>query len=284
MSSFVHIVRYSFALILFLTTNGVAIWLIGAGLSKIGLVGLLGLAIIATFIAERIAPYEPIWNQAQGDRARDIIHAIVNEGSTIFAVILLPLISSFGVGANLWPRDWPLWTQLLTAILIADFGITLAHYASHRISWLWRLHAVHHSVRRLYGFNGLMKHPLHQTIELIAGTLPLILLGITQDIAALLALAVAVQLLLQHTNTDIRVGPLTYVWAVAPGHRLHHRASETEGDVNFGLFTLIWDHMLGTFRHPLDQVREDEIGLARRKNYPVSYSDQLIEPFRKAHE
>ncbi len=281
MSSFAPIVRYSFAPILFLVTNGVAIWLITAGLSKIGLAGLLGLAIIASLLAERIAPYEPQWNQAQGDRARDIIHATVNEGSTIFAVALLPVISSFGFGANLWPHEWPLWLQLLMAILIADFGITLAHYSSHRISWLWRLHAVHHSVRRLYGFNGLMKHPLHQTIELIAGTLPLILLGITMDVAALLALAVALQLLLQHTNADIRIGSLGYIWAVAPGHRLHHRASETEGNVNFGLFTLMWDHLLGTFRHPRRQVRNDEIGLADSFDYPATYSGQLIEPFRK---
>ena len=281
MSPLIPTVRYGFAPILFLGANGVAIWMVNAGLSKIGLVALLGVAIIATFVAERIAFYEPQWNQAQGDRARDIIHAAVNEGSTIFAVALLPIISAFGIGANLWPHEWPLWMQLLTAILIADFGITLAHYASHRISWLWRLHAVHHSVRRLYGFNGLMKHPLHQTIELTAGTLPLILLSIPMDVAALLALAVAVQLLLQHTNADIRVGPLVYVWAVATGHRLHHRASETEGDVNFGLFTLIWDHLLGTFRHPGELVCKDEIGLAGRLAYPETYSGQLIEPFRK---
>ena len=99
------------------------------------------------------------------------------------------------------------------------------------------------------------------------------------DVAALLALAVAVQLLMQHTNTDIRIGPLTYVWAVAPGHRLHHRASETEGDVNFGLFTLIWDHLLGTFRYPHEPVSKEEIGLAGRLDYPENYSGQLIEPF-----
>ena len=281
MSPLILTVRYGFAPILFLGANGVAIWMVTAGLPEVSLAILLGIAILVTFIAERIAPYEQMWNHPQDDRVRDIVHATVNEGSSIFAVALLPVISSFGIGGNLWPHELPLWVQLLVAILIADFGITLAHFASHRISWLWSLHAVHHSVKRLYGFNGLMKHPLHQTIELIAGTLPLIVLGMPQDIAALLALAVAVQLLLQHTNANIRVGPLGYVWAVAPGHRLHHRASVTEGDVNFGLFTLIWDHLLGTFRYPHEPVRKDEIGLAGRIAYPVTYLDQLIEPFGK---
>lgn len=77
-----------------------------------------------------------------------------------------------------------------------DAGITLAHFASHRITVLWRCHAVHHSARRMYGFNGLMKHPIHQSIETLAGTLPLIVLGLPSDVALVLVFAVAIQLLL----------------------------------------------------------------------------------------
>lgn len=107
---------------------------------------------------------------------------------------------------------------------MADLGITLAHYVSHRAEWLWRLHAVHHSVERMYGFNGLMKHPLHQAIETAAGTAPLVVVGMPLDVGALLGFAVAIQLLLQHSNVDMRAGPLAYLWAVAPGHRHHHLA------------------------------------------------------------
>lgn len=49
---------------------------------------------------------------------------------------------------------------------MADLGITLMHWLSHRSALLWRLHAVHRSVHRIYGLNGLMKHPL------ITGTAP----------------------------------------------------------------------------------------------------------------
>ena len=166
-------------------------------------------------------------------------------------------------------------------ILIADFGITMAHYASHKIEALWRLHAVHHSVARMYGFNGLMKHPLHQAIELTAGTTPLLLMGMPLEIGALLGFAAAIQLLLQHSNTDMRVGPLIYLWAVAPGHRHHHLAHKVKGDVNFGLFTMLWDHLLGTFVKDRPQPRDGELGVAGRPDYPVGYSAQLVEPFRR---
>ena len=69
---------------------------------------------------------------------------------------------------------------------------------------------------------------------------------LTQQIAWLLIVAIALQLLLQHSNVDIRVGPFKYILALAPAHRFHHLNSARDGDVNFGLFTMIWDWMLGS--------------------------------------
>ena len=76
--------------------------------------------------------------------------------------------------------------------------------------------------------------------------LPLLLLGIPERVMAVLAFAVAVQLLLQHANVDMRMGPLRHVFAWAPLHRFHHMKYGTAGDVNFGLFLTCWDRLLGT--------------------------------------
>ena len=81
-----------------------------------------------------------------------------------------------------------------------------------------------------------MKHPLHLLLEAAGGMLPLLLLGIPEPLMAVLAFAVAVQLLLQHANVDMRMGPLRHVFAWAPVHRFHHMKYGTAGDVNFGLF------------------------------------------------
>ncbi|MFC6581206.1 sterol desaturase family protein [Planomonospora parontospora] len=149
------------------------------------------------------------------------------------------------------------------------------------IGLLWRFHAVHHSVKRFYGFNGLMKHPLHQTLEMSAGVVPLILIGLPVDVAAALAVAVAVQLLLQHSNADYRIGALKYVLALNEGHRLHHLKWAGVGDVNFGLFTLVWDHLLGTFSYdPARSFTSEQLGMAAKPDYPAAYLAQLAEPFR----
>lgn len=279
MSLFRFVLQYAYAPAFFLGFLGAATALVSAGLPHWTLVIALLVAIATSFVAEAALPYEVEWNRPSGDQLRDIAHALVNEGSIMISLLVLPLIAAAVPGVALWPGDWPLWAQLGLAILIADFGITLAHYASHKIDALWRLHAVHHSVARMYGFNGLLKHPVHQAIELAAGTAPLILIGVPQDIAWLVAFAVGIQLLLQHSNVDMKIGPLVYLWAVAPAHRHHHIASSTDGDVNFGLFTSLWDHMLGTFRGDRKTPGAGEIGVAGRPDYPSGYLEQLAEPF-----
>jgi sterol desaturase/sphingolipid hydroxylase (fatty acid hydroxylase superfamily) len=275
------IIRVFYAPAFFVGFLSVAIALVGGGAPAWVLPILLALALAVSALAERLAPYEPVWNQSHGDTARDVTHAIVNETAIALSVFALPLAATFVPDFGLWPSDWPLWVQLGFAIIVADFGITIAHYASHRIGALWALHAVHHSVKRMYGFNGLLKHPLHQAIELTAGTAPLLLLGMPQDVAWLVAFAVAIQLLLQHSNVDMKIGPLVHIWAVAPAHRHHHLASDTDGDVNFGLFTSLWDHLLGTFRADRPTPKAGEIGVSGRPDYPRGYLDQLIEPFRQ---
>ncbi|MFI7524370.1 sterol desaturase family protein [Nocardia salmonicida] len=272
--------RYGYAPSMLLGINGVGIALAATGANKLWLVALLGLAIAMSFTAERLLPYQAAWNNSHGDTGRDTAHGFVNETLILGSVAAIPVLAAILPGDGIWPHTWPFVVQVLVAILVADLGITLAHFASHKISLLWRFHAVHHSVQRFYGFNGLMKHPLHQTIEMAAGVTPLLFVGIPVPVAAALSLAVAVQLLLQHSNADYRVGPFKYVLALNEGHRFHHLKWAGIGDVNFGLFTLVWDHLLRTYSYdPHRRFSSDDLGMAAKPDYPVGYLAQLAEPF-----
>lgn len=145
---------------------------------------------------------------------------------------------------------------------------------------LWRLHAVHHSITRMYGLNGLMKHPLHQSVEMTAGVAPLILIGLPVDVASVLALAVAIQLLLQHSNADYRIGPAKHLLALNEGHRFHHLKWAGVGDVNFGLFTLLWDHLMHTHAYdPARRFDSTQLGIAAKPHFPSGYLQQMRYPF-----
>lgn len=273
--------RTIYAPLLSFGTIGSGLWLVAGDFPLWSLVLILLLAIVVSFWVERIFPYEPDWNRAKDERVKDILHAIFNEGLLIVAILMIPVLSALAPWPSLWPSQFPLWFQLAISVIIADFGITMVHYASHRFDWLWTFHAPHHAAQKLYGFNGFVKHPVHQGLEMIAGTLPLILLGMPIEIGALLGLAVAIQLLLQHSNVDIQLGILARFWAIAPVHRLHHRNHSGEGDVNFGLFLTIWGNLLGTAaKEPYLKLESKDLGIEGRQDYPKSYWGQLAEPFR----
>lgn len=275
------LLRYAYAPAMLVGAPWAAIALVSEGRSKWLLALLLLGAILTSFLVERLIPYDKDWNRSHDDAGRDIMHFLVNETANVLSVLALPLVAMLIPWEGIWPHDWPLWLQVLLAVIAADFGLTIAHYYSHKWDWLWRFHAVHHSVKRMYGFNGLMKHPIHQAIELVAGTTPLVLAGMPQDVAFLFAFCVAIQLLLQHSNADVRIGPLRYVLALSPVHRFHHIKWPVEGDVNFGLFTTLWDRMLGTAHYaPRRVFTSDDIGIGAEPRYPARYLAQLVEPFR----
>jgi sterol desaturase/sphingolipid hydroxylase (fatty acid hydroxylase superfamily) len=258
------------------------IWLASSDRPEVVLL-LVGAAAIATsFAAEQIAPYRPEWNRSFGDRGRDIAHAVVNETLGFASLALLPLLDGRLTIVDLWPSSWPFGLQVLFAVVVADLGITVTHRISHRVGCLWQLHAVHHSVTRFYGFNGLIKHPLHQAVELAAGVTPLVLIGLPANVASVLALCVVIQLLLQHSNVDYAVGPAGRWLALNQAHRFHHVNTPGEGDVNFGLFLTVWDRwILRTYRWAPDRsFSSDDLGISGRPDYPIGYLDQLREPFR----
>ncbi|MCZ0732556.1 MULTISPECIES: sterol desaturase family protein [Mycobacteriaceae] len=275
------IVRYGYAPIMLIGVNGAAIALAHAAWAEVCMAGLILIAIGLSFAAERVLPYSDVWNEPISDSRRDVAHALINETSLLLTVLVVPVLAMLNPFSAWWPSSLPFVVQVVIAIFVTDLGVTLVHLASHRVGWLWRFHAVHHSVKRFYGFNGLMKHPLHGALELAAGITPLLILGLTKPVAEVLTVAIAVQLLLQHSNADYRVGPLRKVLALNEGHRFHHLKWAGIGDVNFGLFTLTWDHALRTFSFDPDRrFRSDDLGMAAKPNYPAGYLAQLAEPFR----
>jgi sterol desaturase/sphingolipid hydroxylase (fatty acid hydroxylase superfamily) len=259
-----------------------AVWVAGRDAPHGSLAMIVVAGIAASFATERFVPVDVGWNRDQGDQGRDLVHTVVNEGLAGACLVSLPLLSAAFTVTDIWPAGLPFVVQVLGAILVFDLGVTLAHLASHRSGVLWRFHAVHHSVRRLYGLNGLMKHPVHQLIETTAGFALLLAFGIPESVAAALAACAALQLLLQHSNVDYHVGRLEQWLAFNRGHRLHHLRWPAAGDVNFGLFTLVWDRLLGTYAAPGRVVTSDHLGIAAQPDYPVTYLSQLAQPFRQA--
>ena len=258
-------VRYGYIPFMMLGLTGAAYWVVsdqvvahGNTWAYLWLVPLLAIAYATAFAAERIAPVFDEWNDhaAFGDTQTNTLHILAYEISSINGVLLIPVICWLFPFQGLWPTHWPLWSQVLIAFLFADFAFMVMHYLSHRFAPLWRLHSVHHGVGRIYGYNGVIRHPLHQVIDMIVGNMPLVIMGMPVPVAVVLGFLISITLIVQHSNVDTRLGPLAGYLAIGRVHHLHHVNWGTEGDCNFGLFLA---DLGPAFRHVQDAAATDHV-------------------------
>lgn len=275
------VVRYVYLPLMLVGLNGLALWVVAGGHSYAWMGAILLAALTLSHMAEHAAPVHHEWNHDHGDTTANMLHAAVYESTNVLATLLLPVIAWLTPWDGAWPTHWPLFAQLFAAVAIADFGMTIVHWLSHRIPLLWRLHAIHHGVPRMYGLNGVVRHPLHQGLDVVLATGPLAVLGMPMDVAVLLGVAISIQLIVQHSNVAYALGPLRNHLSLGSIHHLHHVNCGKDGDCNFGLFLTLWDKLLGTFvPEPRRPIRADDLGVDELPNFPVSsYAKQLALPF-----
>lgn len=236
-------------------------------------------ALACVALLERQLPFHAGWARDHRDTICDAIHAVVNLGVLLAVHGVVAALAPFWSAGAWWPDQWPLWAQALAVGAVLDLSLYGVHWLSHRVAWLWRFHAIHHSSERLYWLNGERRHPLHAGVMAAPGLVAVVLMGApAMAVGAWLGL-LAVHLAFQHSNLDYRVGPLRFVIGAAEVHRWHHKREYEDAQVNYGEFWMVWDHLFGTFRLPKHRLGANEVGL-KEKDFPMDYSAQLIYPFR----
>jgi sterol desaturase/sphingolipid hydroxylase (fatty acid hydroxylase superfamily) len=269
--------RYAFLPLFLAVFDGATYLDVAYGQSPWILIPIMAAALVTATLAERLIPYSTAFNTPRGDVGTDTWHAVANESVTLLMLVLAtkPFFS-----LHLWPYGSPFAAQLLLAILILDFGVWIGHFLSHKFALLWRFHAVHHRVERIYSLNGLMKHPVSLIVEQIPAAVLLVGAGLPNDVALALTACTFVQLLVQHSNADYHVPGLDRLLATNAVHRFHHLADPALGSCNYGFFTNIWDRVFGTYRfEPERRFAVADLGLGPDSNMPPDYVGQLLAPF-----
>ena len=108
-------------------------------------------------------------------------------------------------GAGWWPHGWPLPLQVLLGMTIAEFGFYWAHRLAHERPLLWRFHAVHHSVTRLWFVNTGRFHFINTVISVAFGTGVALAAGVPKDILIWVSAITAYVGLLTHCNVEMRL-------------------------------------------------------------------------------
>ena len=217
----------------------------------------VGFAILVGVI-EQFMPHNPDWNLRDGQLAQDLGHTLAGSviaprlaDGLVLAVMVAPqLWLANAYGGGIWPTEWPLLGQAALAVVIGDLGGYWAHRLSHKIPFLWRFHALHHSPSKLYFINTGRFHPI-DSIESVLMIAPiLILLGATEEVM-LWQIAFSNYVgILSHCNIEMRFGFLNYLFNTPGVHRWHHSRRSEEADNNYGENVMIYDLLFRTHLNP----------------------------------
>jgi sterol desaturase/sphingolipid hydroxylase (fatty acid hydroxylase superfamily) len=248
--------------------------------------------VTALFVVEQIAPAERRSTVARG-HVLDVGYIIVH------AVIVVPMIVLIGAGfsstlakAAPWlvlPRydAVPRLAYVAAAVVAIDAVDWLAHLANHRITALWRLHAVHHSQEELSILSTFRTHPLVH-VSFVISAVPVLALASNSATPAVVLTIYSCLGALPHANVRWSYGRLGGLLVSPAYHRRHHSPTERL-DINLGTVLTIWDRLFGLATYPLPAAPIAPTGLAGRP-IPVEQSSeqpqfvrtfirQLIRPF-----
>ena len=178
---------------------------------------------------------------------------------------------------GLWPHSLPVVVQVAMMLLIIDFVRYWIHWSLHRFVSLWSYHAVHHSPHRLYWVNSARVHPFERLAHFAIDIVPFVLLGVSKEALAVYYVLWGVTGFYQHSNCDVRFGPLNYVFSGPELHRWHHSELIEESDHNYGNVLIVWDLLFGTWYLPAER-KVDRLGLINR-NCPMGLLAQMRTPF-----
>ena len=237
---------------------------------------------------ERLFPYRAGQNIFRRGWGTDLQHFFVSHllVQVLTYLTLLPATVLFawltGPALHEAVRAQPLWLQLLEILLVADLAEYTIHRLFHVVPWMWRFHAIHHSVERMDWIAGSRLHLVDIVLTRGFTFLPVYLLGFAQPAMYVYLVIVAFHAVFLHANVGFRLGPLEPLIAMPRYHHWHHSSEPEALDKNFALHFPWIDRLFGTQYLPASRW-PSEYGV-RGYTLPEGWVPQFLWPFRRAQK
>ena len=179
--------------------------------------------------------------------------------------------------------SWPMWIEVVLAMLILDFIIWAQHLITHKIPLLWRLHRVHHADVDMDVTTAIRFHPVEIALSMILKIGMVYLLGPAAIAVILFEIILNGSAMFNHANIrlPLSVDRIVRRVLVTPDmHRVHHSVHRHEHDSNYGFSLSIWDQMFGTYiAQPAEGHDDMQVGLQWQDDRPSKLGWSLSLPF-----
>jgi sterol desaturase/sphingolipid hydroxylase (fatty acid hydroxylase superfamily) len=212
---------------------------------------LLGSSLIFVFVEKLFAlrKDQPVF---RAEWQTDFHHFLVNHMVVGFVMLATNLLvhKLFGWAAHDGVRGWvqglPFPVALFLIVLVADLVQYWTHRAYHEVPLLWRLHAVHHSVKSMDWMAGSRQHIVELLITRTLVLAPIFVLGFSKEVIDTYIVIVGFQAVFNHANVSVRLGPLRYLIVTPNFHHWHHSQDDEAIDKNYAAHFAFLDHLFGT--------------------------------------
>jgi len=172
--------------------------------------------------------------------------------------VCLPLVP-YGVAEICEKHQWGLLPlisdsrifQMIAGIMALDLAVYWMHRGFHSLSWLWKLHRMHHSDRDFDASTALRFHPIETLLAAFFKMGCVLALGVPATGVMLFEALLNACALFNHSN--FKLPPvfdrfLRLVIITPDFHRVHHSVKMSESNLNFGFNIPWWDRLFGTYQ------------------------------------
>jgi sterol desaturase/sphingolipid hydroxylase (fatty acid hydroxylase superfamily) len=170
----------------------------------------------------------------------------------------------------------PWWLQAVEVVVLSDLLIYWGHRLQHRVGFLWRFHAVHHSAEHLDWLAAHREHPLDSIYTVGLINLPALILGFPLETLVGLITFRGIWAIYIHSNVRLPIGPLRYILGSPQIHHWHHDRDRDAG--NYANLSPIMDLLFGTYHCP--DHEPEAFGL--HEPGPRTYLGHMIRPLLPA--
>jgi sterol desaturase/sphingolipid hydroxylase (fatty acid hydroxylase superfamily) len=170
--------------------------------------------------------------------------------------------------------EQPWWLQAIEVIVLSDLFVYWGHRLQHRVSFLWRFHAIHHSAEHLDWLAAHREHPVDTIYTIGLINLPVFLLGFPVETLAGLIAFRGIWAIYIHSNVRLPIGTLRMLIGAPELHHWHHDRDRNAG--NYANISPLMDILFGTYRCP--EHEPESFGI--RESIARTYLGQMLHPFR----
>jgi sterol desaturase/sphingolipid hydroxylase (fatty acid hydroxylase superfamily) len=181
--------------------------------------------------------------------------------------------------------------EIALAVILLDYTLYVWHVLTHRVSWLWRFHLVHHADLDLDASTALRFHFGELVVSTAWRAAQVLLIGVSPQSYLMWQNLLLVSILFHHSNVRLPVEAerrLNLLLVTPRMHGIHHSTVRGERDANWSSGLTLWDRLHGTLRLNVPQAvieigvptyREpEELGLAAILKLPFGVEHHERQP------